>query len=893
MLAFPNGIKFLYNWRSYQENVLSELDHHLKNRHLHLIAPPGSGKTVLGLEVMLRINQPTLILAPTLAIKHQWYQRFLQLFLQTDQAPNWISMNLKNPKFLTITTYQSLHALLSRQKHIVNEDIDEEEIFSEDINVSELINLHEKVVGFGFRTLILDEAHHLRTEWWKSTIQFRDHLVEPSIAALTATPPYDVSLLEWERYIQLCGPIDLEINVPELVKAQDLCPHQDYIYFSTPNDEEEEIITFFRENVQLLTTSLLKSQGIEKIIESHPWILSPYDHLEEILSSPTYFTSLLIYLEEVGNTRWKELLHIIGMDNKNIPPINLQWMEEFLTGILYQDPLIDKENIYLKQVKKELKRIGAIDKRKICLQSNKKLDRTLIQSVSKLNSILEIIKFERKEMKKQLRIVILTDFIRLPDLPKNKQDVKPLTRIGVIPIFETLRRNQLFTTKLGVLSGSIVILPETALSSFLNSPYLEKNIQYKRLPHDSRYISIQVAGAHNQHLVRIMTDLFTKGEIQVLIGTTSLLGEGWDAPCINSIILASYVGTFMLSNQMRGRAIRVEPENKEKTANVWHLVCIDSTQKEQGQDFYTLSRRFQSFVGIAYEDDVIENGINRLNIEIPPYNVEKIKHMNEKTFAIAKQRNKLKERWNSAFGEGKNIVKELKSSKEIIPKEFVYKNTIRALLLQAMGIGLSVTLGVLESLESKRNLSLDVFLIVIASAIVLGVIATLPKTIKALRLLIKHGSFELCMKEMGEVVVNTLNHMKLLQTDITKLKILTDRDKNGFVYCWMVGGTNYEKSLFIDTLQEFMNPIENPRYLLLTKRKKGLLNQLNYYPIPQTIGKNKVNTEFFHQQWGKKVGKAELIYTRTLEGRKILIKARMKAMSSAFIRRTERKNTWR
>ena len=81
MKKFPKGIQFCYEWRSYQSRVLSELDVHMKNKNLHLVAPPGSGKTVLGLEVMLRMNKATLIVAPTLAIKQQWEDRFIELFL--------------------------------------------------------------------------------------------------------------------------------------------------------------------------------------------------------------------------------------------------------------------------------------------------------------------------------------------------------------------------------------------------------------------------------------------------------------------------------------------------------------------------------------------------------------------------------------------------------------------------------------------------------------------------------------------------------------------------------------------------------------------------------------------------------------------------------------------
>ena len=86
--------------------------------------------------------------------------------------------------------------------------------------------------------------------------------------------------------------------------------------------------------------------------------------------------------------------------------------------------------------------------------------------------------------------------------------------------------------------------------------------------------AIQTAVGNAHFLTGAVTDIFSKGYMQVLIGTKSLLGEGWDSPCINSLILASFVGSFMLSNQMRGRAIRVMKEHPEKTSNIWHLVCL-------------------------------------------------------------------------------------------------------------------------------------------------------------------------------------------------------------------------------------------------------------------------------------------------------------------------------
>ena len=77
---FGKEICFKYNWRGYQERVLQEIETHLSDNKLHIIAPPGSGKTVLGLEVVRQLNKRTLILSPTITVRNQWIQRFVELF---------------------------------------------------------------------------------------------------------------------------------------------------------------------------------------------------------------------------------------------------------------------------------------------------------------------------------------------------------------------------------------------------------------------------------------------------------------------------------------------------------------------------------------------------------------------------------------------------------------------------------------------------------------------------------------------------------------------------------------------------------------------------------------------------------------------------------------------
>ena len=58
--------------------------------------------------------------------------------------------------------------------------------------------------------------------------------------SLTATPPYEGDPALWDRLYRMCGEIDEEITVPELVKEDTLCPHQDYVYFAFPTRKSKE-----------------------------------------------------------------------------------------------------------------------------------------------------------------------------------------------------------------------------------------------------------------------------------------------------------------------------------------------------------------------------------------------------------------------------------------------------------------------------------------------------------------------------------------------------------------------------------------------------------------------------------------------------------------------------
>ena len=76
-------------------------------KRLHIVAPPGSGKTVLGLYVWADlVRKPALVLSPNSAIQAQWAAR-TSLF-DLDGKDEFISTDPKKPGLLTSLTYQSV-----------------------------------------------------------------------------------------------------------------------------------------------------------------------------------------------------------------------------------------------------------------------------------------------------------------------------------------------------------------------------------------------------------------------------------------------------------------------------------------------------------------------------------------------------------------------------------------------------------------------------------------------------------------------------------------------------------------------------------------------------------------------------------------------------------------
>lgn len=895
-----NQLSFKGQWRQYQQRVLDKSESFMYDGKIHLVAAPGSGKTTLGIEFIRRFGNPTLILVPTVTIRQQWVDRIKQAFLSdANQAEQLISQDLKRPKMITVATYQALHSAMNQ---VVGDGLIED---TDDTAQQEHFNFQDfdirKTFGaLDLGTLCLDECHHLRNEWWKSLEIFRKSFPKIKMISLTATPPYEGEPALWERYISMCGEIDEEITVPELVKEGTLCPHQDYVYFAFPTKEERTQLDQFEKQKLNFLTKLSADINFSNTIQSSP-ALSNQISDDELLANPKYLSAILIFLrskELPFPQRFQELLAA-----KTLPTFTLEWFETLLNGIIFQVPnWFGFTEEAFNQLKSDLKANGLIERNQVKLIRNKKQDVLLNQSLGKLNAVRDIFKAEYQALGSNLRQLVLTDFIRkdfqvhLGD--KNAQ----FTQLGVLSYFESIRREmieQSWTVPVAVLTGSLVIIPTSA------KEHLERLIPNPRLSYDvigqlgqEDYLKVNISGSYHD-LVTALTQLFQDGYIQVIIGTKSLLGEGWDAPCVNSLILASFVGSFMLSNQMRGRAIRVWPDNPNKTSNIWHLVSINLSPKKWFEiqnaeekydetlelqlyglspDLDLLDRRMTQFLGLHYTELTIESGIDRLELNQITFSRKGLEKLNQNAITLSQKRQELKDRWQEALplNEEMEVANEVEVDKQFLPMAYLNDWKKALLLFQALVVSFNIydaSKYVIGGSLSNFNLTI-LLLAVIALAIVWGRYAIYKSPYKRLEV-------------FGEAIHQALLDAGQIETKESAPRVVRDSKQALYNAIYLKGASMKEKEIFAQAITEFFAPIENQRYILKASRK--VVDQTEYFAVPSMFERRKDDATAFLERIQKSVGKYDLIYTRSAQGRPILLEARIKALGNKQERTITRK----
>ena len=890
------SLKFRHAWRPYQQRVLEAIDDHLHDKRLHVVAAPGAGKTTLGLEVFRRLQKTAMVLSPTRVIRDQWIDRLADFIDSNDIDSNdvaglpWVSTSILAPKTLTSITYQALHSQL-RDELAAQDDEAEALELDDGVSDSDLDVFINTLRTNEIEVIILDEAHHLRAEWWRALDKVCKALPDPILVSLTATPPYGAQDHEWSRYEQLCGPIDEEISIPELVKAGTLCPHQDYIWAVDVSSTEKQQIDEYDDRVATLCDTLFAAREFDDIVRSHPWF--EQDHPEsEVIKSPELAIALLAFLKQKGHPLPQNLLTLLDLTRGDIPELGRHWWQVLVEAVLFSTTFqhSDAHRESVEQLKKQLRASELLHRRELSLECSRRLRRSLSQSASKVEACVAIHALEYRYRGDSLRQVVLVDYIRDEELVSGIDTGE--VSLGAWPIFRGMATASGISDQIGLLTGRLTIIPSAVLPGFL-ARVDESRISYDTMAGNERYLKI--TGPLNQ-LTTAQTALLMSGELKTLVGTRALLGEGWDAPAINSLVLASSVGSFMLTNQMRGRAIRVDKSNPGKLSSIWHLLAIDSKSSYTGwSDYFELRKRFNTFVGLSEKTPTIESGFERMQARafdrvitmslISPV-VANNQEMNRRFETLPN----IGQRWQEALtlDESARVVPSVETPAVPSIRSYHLKHTLKNLLFQLAGAAGLATSIVLQG-HPRTSSGLMISLAVVVGG---AMLYKLPQAISAVTILMRHLPVEGSIRQIGLALREALCQAGFIETSIQRTEVNVTSGMDGGYYLSLSGSTFYESSLFADCLAETLAPIENPRYLVIRQGKLYGIERDDFHAVPMKLGAKKELAQIFYQAWCRYVGPTELIYTRNEAGRERLVKARMKAFSSTFARDIKRQDRW-
>lgn len=504
-------------------------------------------------------------------------------------------------------------------------------------------------------------------------------------------------------------------------------------------------------------------------------------------------------------------------------------------------------------------------------------------------------------------MVVLSDHIRADELPAAPGDEFRPSKLGVVPIFEHLRRTGAASGRPGVLTGTLVILPRAALPA-LEATAVDHGLDPQvigafDIPACPGHVRIELVGAAPARLVPLVTALFTRGEVRILTGTQSLLGEGWDAPALNSLVLASNTASFMLSNQMRGRAIRTEAGNPAKVANIWHLATVapanggvlaEAVDKlnwgeladeawDGLSDAALLARRFRAFDGISNGGStLIESGIGRLGLDMH----QDIRLTNSRTLAAASDRQDVARRWSASLGAGiaRARVRET-AAPNYAPRVPAWSDTLQAVCWSALA---AATFAVGENVLQAS----DAGLTLMGIGFVAG-LAGLPKLARAARLIWRNGSMEGSLRQVGRVVLETLCRAGLAseaEARDGRFDVRTSLDgRKDVVVC---GVSRSTERLIMQAIAEVLGPVQNPRYLLVRHSRLGWRTRTDYHAVPSALGAKKECAERFAALWAARIGSSQLVFTRTPAGRRLLLRARAKSFAAGLQRSVDRRSVW-
>ena len=848
-----DNLKFKYPWRPEQARVLSSLDEYLDDKRIHIVAAPGAGKTVMGLEIFNRFGLKTLAISPTRVVQNQWLER-LKDFLPKGETPSWATTTLGTPEYFTSTTYQGLFAFDKQLK-----SLKEEKSEAPYKSLAHWFKKHK------IEMLILDEAHHLKAAWWQVLIDMIHASENLIVVSLTATPPYDASALEWSRYQELCGEVDEEVSIPELVRSNSLAPHQDYIWMVKTDQQNVNSYQRYQENLNKFIESLYEHKELQYLLSLHYWLSDEYKIVNnDLLVNLDECFALLGLLKYHNQELPPHILNILEIEEAEVEPISVYGWEKLLQGFLEGKnyPKVKPVQKFQQTFKSFLDSKHLLRYGKVSLDNSQKKLKAFSKTQERIRACFDIAQLEYKYRESWTRLVILADYIRDEKFQLSLDGLE--APAGAYPIFHYFIHHLEENLAKGVvlLTGRLTIMNEALIEPLAyllpNNVKLEYEVfTSAKLDNKMKYVVVKTSSSH---LVGAFTKLHKEGKVSTLIGTRSLLGEGWDAPHVNALILATQTGAYVTTNQIRGRAIRIDTNDELKTASIWHIVAMSAEMDTNELILSDLHKRFKTFAGIHANALSIESGVERLKLDIDEValrddEVDIIEHSNR----IMEKRLQddifnLKERWTHALEEVSEH--SLKSGLQLSSNASKMVNNYSKYVARARSRTTFVLYRWGMSLFSSfKNL------------FGFGTENTLQTMVN------ENDDY---IHKIANMVFYTLHELELFhRKERDDYRVRVEEIEEEYFRFSLQGASKRDNDLFLETLSQLFEPLERPKYIVVVH----FLGKDEVFAVPHQFGVNKKSAEVYFQIWKAsfiEFKNIELLSTYKELGRGYVLKAKAK-----------------
>lgn len=478
--------------------------------------------------------------------------------------------------------------------------------------------------------------------------------------------------------------------------------------------------------------------------------------------------------------------------------------------------------------------------------------RVLAYSQSKMNGLAPILGREHASLGDQLRAVVVTDYEQ--SSATGNLEGHPLSEEagGAIAAFRTLLQTPA-TQVLGpiLVTGATVLVADDLIERFRQAAriWLEQrglSVEWTDEPHDGFHRLLGSGRDWSPRLyVSLITDLFQDGVTRCLVGTRGLLGEGWDATKLNVLIDLTAVTTSMSVNQLRGRSLRLDPDDPAKLANNWDVVCIAPEFTKGLDDYQRFRAKHQHLFGVT-DDGAIEKGVGHVHAAfttLKPEGVEdSVSMLNTDMLERVLKRADYRVLWRIG--------------------EPYHPEPVHALEIGRSGSGG----GDFPPFAGSHD----------------------PWT---------HHSLSLAI---GHAVLGALRDAGLLEPE---LQLHAGERAGGYVRLFLEQASEADSALFTQSLAEALGPLRRPRYViprfaevehatLLSRWLPRVIGQyftrrirqvVMVHAVPVALSQSKLEATLFEQRWNQYVSPGQAVYAHRGIGREMMDAARQHGLVPSVV----------